>query len=101
MWKSCSLPVIVFDEFHQLLLRVRLSRDDHRLVDEGFIKVNFVELQLQSLSNLSDRTETFDPSSTVIDLQQSGHFRAFAGKVSNLQYLDRETTSKSFKLMFF
>lgn len=72
MWKSYGLPVIVFDEFHQLLLSVRLSRDDHRLVDEGFIKVDFVELQLQSLSNLSDRTETFDPSSTVIDLQQAG-----------------------------
>lgn len=46
------IPVIVFNEFHQLLLRVRFSWDEHWIVNEGFIEVHLIKLQLQNLGNL-------------------------------------------------
>lgn len=47
-----NIPVVVFNEFHQLLLCVRFSWDEHWIIHEGFIEVHLVELQLQSLGNL-------------------------------------------------
>lgn len=45
-------PVIGLDELHQLVLRVRFSRDDDWIVHEGFVEVDLIKLQLQSLGNL-------------------------------------------------
>lgn len=46
------IPVVVFNELDQLLLSVRFSRDENRIIHEGLVKVHLVELQLQSFGNL-------------------------------------------------
>lgn len=46
------LPPVFRDEFHQLLLRVRLAWDGERLLHEGLIEIHFVQLQGQLLGHL-------------------------------------------------
>lgn len=49
---AVSVPVVVFDEFHQLLLCVRFPWDEHWIIHERFIEIHVIELHLQSLGNL-------------------------------------------------
>lgn len=48
---------MIFNEIHQLILSVWFSWDDHWIIHERFMEVNLIELQVQSLGNLSHTTK--------------------------------------------